>query len=199
MPLPTSRSMRMMTSVSILVRMIGAEIALSFVKGFGISALHRSHVGDGAGDRGSRGTCRAGQMGTRARALAADKIAVGGRDRALPGSHHFAIGGQTHRTAGLAPLEARLGEQFVEPFGDRIALDGFRTRHHPGPDAGRNFSPACNFGGGAQIAEPAVGAGADEDPIDRSARNRRAGFEAHVVERGFQRGTPRWKPRSTTW
>src|SRR6202046_2156416 len=36
MDVPTRRSMRMITSVSILPRMIGAAIALSLVKGFGI-------------------------------------------------------------------------------------------------------------------------------------------------------------------
>src|SRR6185437_16164369 len=96
MPFPTSRSIRMITSVSILVRMIGAAVALSFVKGFGISALHRPHVGDRTGDRGCRRTRRARQMGARARPLTADKIAVRGRDRALPGRHHFAIGGKAH-------------------------------------------------------------------------------------------------------
>jgi hypothetical protein len=37
-----------MTSVSMLLRMSGAAIALNWVKGFGISALHGPHIGDGA-------------------------------------------------------------------------------------------------------------------------------------------------------
>jgi hypothetical protein len=40
------RSMRMMTSVSILVRMIGAAIAVSLVKGCGTLALHGPHIGN---------------------------------------------------------------------------------------------------------------------------------------------------------
>src|ERR1700730_13690321 len=108
MPLPTRRSMRMITSVSILVRMIGAAIALSLSKGFGISALHHPHVGDRAGNRGCRRTGRARQIGARPRPLAADEIAIGGGDRALTGCDGFAIRGQTHRTAGLAPFEARV-------------------------------------------------------------------------------------------
>src|SRR6185437_10200814 len=121
MPLPTSRSMRMITSVSMLVRMIGAAVALSFVKGFGISALHRPHVGDRACDRGRRRTRRARQMGARARPLPANKIAVGGRDRALPGRHDLAVRGKAHRAAGFAPFKPRFGEQLVEPFGHGIA------------------------------------------------------------------------------
>src|SRR6185436_13482440 len=124
MEFPTSRSMRMMTSVSMLPRMIGAAIAVRVLNGFGMSAPHRSHVGDGAGDGGCRRTGRARQMGPRPRTLAADKIAVGGRDRALAGGDRFAVGGKAHRTSGLAPFEASVDEDLVQPFGDRIALDG---------------------------------------------------------------------------
>src|SRR5450755_3583616 len=77
---PTRRSMRMMTSVSMLLRMIGAAMAESLVKGFGMLALHHSHVGNGARYRGRRRRRRARQMGTGTRALAADKIAIGRRD-----------------------------------------------------------------------------------------------------------------------
>src|SRR5713226_1256666 len=73
---PTRRSMRMMTSVSILLRMIGAAIAVSLVKGFGMLALHGPHVGDGAGYRRRRRGGGACQMGSRPRPLAADEIAV---------------------------------------------------------------------------------------------------------------------------
>src|SRR5262245_42090641 len=102
--------MRMMTSVSILPRMIGAAVAVSLLNGFGMSAPHRSHIGDRAGDGGSRRTRRARQMRTRPRPLPADKIAVGGRDRALPRRDRLTIGGKAHRAARLTPFEARLNE-----------------------------------------------------------------------------------------
>src|SRR4051794_29574919 len=107
--------MRMMTSVSMLPRMMGAAIAVRVLNGFGMSAPHRSHVGDGAGDGRCGRTGRACQMGARPRTLAADKIAVGGRDRALSGGDGFAVGGKAHRAAGLAPFEAGIGKDFVEP------------------------------------------------------------------------------------
>src|SRR3954452_11065900 len=97
MEFPTSRSMRMMTSVSILSRMIGAAVAVSLLKGFGISALHRPHVGNGARDRGSRGCRRTRQVGSRAWSLPADEISIGGEDRALPWRHRFAVGDEAHR------------------------------------------------------------------------------------------------------
>src|SRR4051812_10669179 len=99
MAFPTSRSMRMMTSVSMLPRMMGAAIAVRMVNGFGMSAPHRSHVGDDAGDGRGGGTGRACQMGPRPRALAADEIAVRGRDRALAGRNRFAVGGKAHRAS----------------------------------------------------------------------------------------------------
>src|SRR5690242_21651161 len=99
MEFPTSRSMRMMTSVSMLPRMMGAAIAVRVLNGFGMSALHRPYVGDGAcnGRRGRAGWAR--QMSTRPRALSADKIAVGGRDRTLTGRDGFAVGRKTHRAS----------------------------------------------------------------------------------------------------
>src|SRR5947207_5790208 len=154
MEFPTSRSMRMMTSVSMLPRMIGAAIAVRVLNGFGMSAPHRPHVGDDAGNRRRGCTCRAGQMGARPRPLAADKIAVGRRDRTLAGRNRFTVGGKAHRAAGLAPFEPGIGEDLVEPFGDCIALDGLRTRHDPGTDAGGNLAAARDLGGGPQITEP---------------------------------------------
>src|SRR5262245_60622224 len=114
--------MRMMTSVSILPRMIGAAVAVSLLNGFGISAPHRPNVGNRAGNGRGRRARWARQMRSRPRPLAADKVAIGGRDRTLPRRDRLAIGGKAHRAARLAPFEARLDEHLVEPFGDRIAL-----------------------------------------------------------------------------
>ena len=60
--------------------------------------------------------------------------------------------------AGLAPFEASLGEKLVESFGNGIPLDRLRTRHDPGAHAGRHLATTRDLGGGAQIAQPAVGA-----------------------------------------
>src|ERR1700733_7258386 len=142
MPLPTSRSIRMMTSVSMLERMIGAATAVNFPNGFGISALHRPHIGDRAGNRCRHRTRGARQMGAGTRTLAADEVAVGGRDRALAGGYGFAIGRKAHRATRLAPFKAGLGENLVEAFGDRVAFDGLGARHDPGANAWCYLSPA---------------------------------------------------------
>src|SRR6201999_328995 len=78
--LPTSRSIRMITSVSILLRMIGAATAVNLSKGFGMLASHGPDVGDDTGDRSRRSAGWTCQMSARPRPLAPDKIAVGGRD-----------------------------------------------------------------------------------------------------------------------
>src|ERR1700709_222237 len=98
-------------------------------------------------------------MRPRARPLTADEIAVRGRDRTLSRRHHLAVRGKAHRAARLAPFEARVGEYLVEPFGNRLALDGLRARHHPGAAPGRNLAATRDFGRRTQIAHPAVGAG----------------------------------------
>src|SRR5258705_2910443 len=115
--------MRIMTSVSILLRMIGAAIAVNVVKGFGMLALHHPHVGNGACDRGRRCRGWACEMGAGARPLPADEIAIGRRDRALTGGHGFAIGGQAHRASRLAPFEACIDEKLVESFGYGVPLE----------------------------------------------------------------------------
>src|SRR5260370_20508128 len=71
-------------------------------------------------------------MRARARALAANEVAVGGRHAALARRHAIAVEREAHRAAGLAPLEARLLEDAVEPPGLGLALDGLRARHNPG-------------------------------------------------------------------
>src|SRR5258708_14289470 len=96
--------MRMMTSVSMLLRMIGAAIELSLVKGFGMLALHGPHVGDGTGDRRGRRRGRARQMGTRTRPLAADEFSVRSRYRALARCHRFAIGAPGRRASWATPI-----------------------------------------------------------------------------------------------
>src|SRR6478735_6075672 len=125
MEFPTSRSIRIMTSVSILLRMIGAAMAVTLPKGFGMSALQHSCVGDGAGNCRGCGTRRARQMGPGARPLPANKIAVGSGDRALPRGYCLTIGSKTHRASRFPPLEAGIDEDPVEPLRNSFALDGF--------------------------------------------------------------------------
>src|SRR5690348_12080592 len=143
----------MMTSVSMLLRMIGAATAISLLKRFGMLASHRPDIGDDAGNRGRRGTCRARQMGACPRPLASDKVTVRRRHGTQSGRHRLAIGGKTHRTTGFTPFEAGVSEELVESLGDCLALDCLRARHHPGTYTGRDPAAARDFSCGAQIAQ----------------------------------------------
>ena len=119
--------------------MIGAAVAVSFLNGFGMSTLHHPDIGDDAFDRGGRGSRRARQMGPGTGSLRPTKFRLKWRPSAARGSR-FAIGGETHRAARFAPLKPCVDEKLVEPFGDRIPLDGFRARHNPGPYARSNLA-----------------------------------------------------------
>jgi len=130
---PTKRSMRIMTSYRMLLRMIGAAIAVSLLNGFGILNVPWSYVVMApaiAGRRGAgriarkkmvraRGPCRPTKCGSMSRPSA-------GRSDGL------AVGRKAHRAAGLAPLKPASGTA-CQSFGDRFTLDCFRARHDPGP------------------------------------------------------------------
>src|SRR5258707_735365 len=103
-------------------------------------------------------------MGASARTLPADEIAVGGGDAALARSDRVAVHRQAHRAAGLAPFEAGIEEDAVEPFGLGLALDVLRARHHPGPHMARYLPALGHHSRSTQVRQPAVGAGADEHP-----------------------------------
>src|SRR5215218_5766540 len=94
--------------------------------------LELPHIGDRTLDRCRRGHRRAGEMGARTGALPADEVAVGRRDAALPRRHALAVGGDAHRAARLAPFEAGVLEDAVEPLGLGLALHALRARHDPG-------------------------------------------------------------------
>ena len=106
------------------------------------------------------------QVRARARPLPADEIAVAGRGAALARRHLVGVHRQAHRAAGLAPFEAGLDEDAVEPLGLGLALDQPRAGHDQRADAVRDVAAVRHRGGGAQILDPAVGAAADEDILD---------------------------------
>src|ERR1700735_5134300 len=120
-----------------------------------------------AGDGGRGSHDRAHEMRARPRPLAADEIAVRGGGAALARRHGLAIGAEAERAPGLAPFEARRREDAVEALRLGLALDEAAARDDPGQDAIRNLPPIGNLGGGPEILDPAVGAGADEDAVDR--------------------------------
>ena len=76
------------------------------------------------------------------------------------------------------------------PLASASRFTGRRARHHHGDHAFGNTPPAHHVGGGLEVGQPRIGAGADEHAVDRQARERRAGREAHVGERAFHDRAP---------
>src|SRR5471032_1474283 len=126
----------MIWSVSTLAWSIGTATDLRVVKASMVVLLGQelAHVGEVAGDGRRCRHRRAHQMGAHAAALTADEIAVRGRGDALPWHAHVAVDGDAHRASGLAPFEAGIDEDLVEPFLLGLLLDQARARDHPGLD-----------------------------------------------------------------
>jgi aromatic-L-amino-acid decarboxylase len=118
-------------------------------------------------------------------ALAALEVAVRGRGAALARLQLVGVHGKAHRAARLAPVEAGGLEDLVEAFGLGLLLHEAGARHDHGIDAGATFLPSTTFRGGAQILDAAIGAGADEDAVERDVGDLGAGGQAHIVERAL--------------
>ncbi len=56
------------------------------------------------------------------------------------------------------------------------------------PTWAATFRPLAIDGGGAQILDAAIGAGADEDAVDLHIGQRRARLQTHIGERAFDTG-----------
>ncbi len=78
----------------------------------------------------------------------------------------------------------------VEAFGHRVALHRLRARHHPGAHALSHLAATHDGGRRAQVGDAAVGARADEHPVDLGAHDRRAGRQPHVVEGRLHAAAP---------
>src|SRR4051812_12189861 len=154
-----------------------------------LDARQRARVRHLAADRGRGRGERAGEERPAALALAALEVAVARAHGVLAGPELVAVHRDAHRAAGLAPLGARRAEDLVEPFALGLRLHLLRAwdDHHARPvvhaavlqDARRE----------AEVADPAVGAAADEHDVDRVAGDRDAGLEAHVLERPLEAAT----------
>ena len=78
-----------------------------------------------------------------------------------------------------APAARKTSSQALA-LGLGLDLLGAGDDEHPQPSA--TCRPLQHGGRRAQVLDPAVGARADEDDVDRLAGDRLAGLEAHVVE-----------------
>src|SRR6202451_4177240 len=172
----------MIWSVSTLLRRSGSARPVWATNGSMSYSLQVGRRGQPAGDGGGGGDGGGHQVSAPALALAAFEVPVRGRGGPLPRLERVRVHAQAHRAPGAAPFGPGRGEDLVEPLalGLRANLHGTGDDKHP--DAVRDLPAADHVGGGAQILDPAVGAGADEHGVDRDLLERRAGRQAHVGE-----------------
>src|SRR5437868_6140851 len=118
------------------------------------------------GDRRRRRHCRRDQMRAAFKTLAALEIAVRGRGTALFGPELVGVHRKAHRAARLAPFEAGLDENLVEAFGFRLLLHDAGARHDHRVEIAVDGLAFDYLRRGAQILDPAIGAGTDEDAVE---------------------------------
>src|SRR5580704_16565820 len=151
----------MIASVSMLSCTRGAATAVSSLNA-SISTRQRAGVRDASGDCGRRHRRWARQVRTRFRSLPALEIPVGRADHALPQPETFASCIKTHRAAGLAPFEAGGLEDEIQALLLREPLDRRRSWNADRAHAWRHLAILEDCRRAAQIAQSAVGAGADK-------------------------------------
>jgi len=83
--------------------------------------------------------------------------------------------GRKHIEQPARDFEAGLGEQLVQSFGDRFALDCVPSPHDPGPHTRSYFRPRATSAA-ARRSLDGYWCMSREDPIDRRAGDRRPRF-----------------------
>ena len=146
------------------------------------SLVELADIDEMAGDGGGGGHGGADQVGAAARSLAALEVAVAGAGRALTGLELVGVHGQAHAASGLPPFGAGLEKDAVQALGFGLVPDRLAPGHDQRLHAGGGLSSLENSGRCPQVFDPAIGARADEDDVDRDLADRRAGVEPHVLQ-----------------
>src|SRR5204862_7352531 len=110
------------------------------------------------------------------------------RGAALAGGEPVGVHAEAHGAAGLAPLEAGVAEDAIEPFALGLLLHEARAWHDERELHVARHAPAFDdCGGSAQILDARIGARADEYLVDCDVGDRRARLQAHIGERALHR------------
>src|SRR5438034_10692241 len=95
------------------------------------------------------------------------EVAVRRRGATLTARQHVGVHAEAHRAARVAPLEPRLAEHAVEPFGFGLRLHLLGARYDQRADARCNLPTPHHPGRTPQIFDSCVGARAEKHPVDR--------------------------------
>src|SRR5207248_1076174 len=121
-----------------------------------------------------------------ARSLPALEVSVRSRSAALTRREAIGVHPEAHRAARLAPLEAGVAEDAIQSFALGLPLYQAGARDDERELHILRHAPALHDrGGGAQVLDARIGAGADEHLVDRDVGDRHARLEAHVDERAL--------------
>ncbi len=123
-------------------------------------------VGEVAGDGGGGGHLRGDEVGAASAALAAFEVAVAGGGAAFAGGEDVGVHAEAHAAAGFAPLEACVLKISSRPSSSAWRFDGLRAGDDHGADGGGDVVALDDRGGGAEVFDAGVGAGAEEDGVD---------------------------------
>src|SRR3972149_5958494 len=109
--------------------------------------------------------CRGGAPAAGARA--SREMGVGRRGAAFARFEPVGVHRQAHRTTRLTPFETGVCENFIQAFLLCLRLHQAGARHHHGEFNALGHFPALHdTGGGAQIFDARIGAGADENLVE---------------------------------
>src|SRR4051794_33202121 len=136
-------------------------------------------VDEPALDGGGSGHLRADEVCPPTRALAALEVPVGGRCAALARLEDVGVHAEAGRTTRFAPLEAGGLEDLVKTLllGLRLHLLGSGDDH--AAEALCDLPAVEQASGLAEVRNPGVRAGPDEDAIQRDVGHGRSGLEIH--------------------
>ena len=123
-------------------------------------------------------------MGAAGIALASLEVAVRGGGAAFARLKAVGIHRQAHGAARLAPFEAGLDKDFVEPLLLGLLFHQAGAGNHQRLFHRRGHLAAFGYGCGlTQVLDARVGAGTDEYHIHRDIGDRHPGIQPHVLQR----------------
>src|SRR5687767_7927425 len=163
-----------------------------------MAKLQPADIRNAAGDGRGRSHRWAHQMSASRTALPSFEIAIGRRRTSLTRPEYVIVHREAHGTSRLAPFESR-GDQ-LRGYAFCFCLIAYRTRtrHDHGAYTRIDSTTTGDPGDLTQIFDARIGAGTDEDTIDRQALQRRARLEADVTKRP-DCGIPLLWRHSCTW
>src|SRR3984957_21100167 len=141
-------------------------------------------------DSGCGSHLGAQQMSARISSLPPYEIPVRGRRAPFELADRFAVRAEAHRATRFAPFESGLFENDVQALRFRLRLDQTGSRNDPAAHVFMHLAACRNRRCAAQVIDPSVRAGADENTIDCNRVETVPGLEVHIFERALHALAP---------